>query len=174
MADYYTVFKSNHFDVTDEKYYKNILRGIVCNDFINKLDLSPQQAFGGYGDAGYYPLASQSETIQELMSEDIEFFDENGDNTPDIADIDYYDKIYDSIGNILWDRFDDDGNLEYLDLFYEALQNVIDDNTKIAIHTISHEKLKDVHSEIVVITKDSIDYNTSQQFIDDLNKKTDK
>ena len=122
-----------------------------------------KHGFGAYDCINYYPLPSQCSEIETYIKDGIKLFDENN-NLIAAENIDDYDKIYDSEGDLIFDRMDVD-NIDDTDSFYEALKEVIAPDSAIAIQMIGSEKLNQMFSEAVIITNDTIEFHSLNDII---------
>ena len=115
--NYYATARTNYFHVTDVEKFKELTKGLSAEDVsIVNDDKDPTlYAILFDGSADWYEPISMFDDFQSTLDSmkndtgSIDLFDKN-DKPINIADVDEYDQIYDKDGDLIFDRWDNDGN----------------------------------------------------------------
>ena len=115
--NYYATARTNYFHVTDEEIFRKLTNGLSAEGItIVNDDKDPTlYAILFDGSANWYEPISMFDDFQSTLDSmkndtgSIDLFDEN--NKPiDIADIDKYEQVYDKDGDIIFDRWESEGD----------------------------------------------------------------
>lgn len=164
MANYNSIFKTNLFKVKDEEKFKELIRGLSGEDIYTETN-NGEFFVGGYCCPDYYPPASESSSADKIveLAKAGQLFDQDNNAVP-LDGIDNYDTLYDASGDVVYDKFDEYGDM---DIFYLKLQELLPENEVFILTQIGWEKLRYVDGFVSIVTSKDISFMSLEQYASD-------
>ena len=172
MADYIAYGRTNEFCVTDEEKFKKLLKGFPSGTQID-ISIDDHNVIRHFigslnGPLEWYKAASDVPDIKEMIINETDFYDRNGELIPAGTDLDNCEELYDKDGNLLFDRFDpDDGDCD-LTNFVKKLQNILPPKEAFVYIEAGHERLRYVGGYAIFATNCNIESTSFEKWAENL------
>ena len=172
MADYIAYGRTNEFCVTDETVFKKLLRGFPSGTItdVNVDDHNNVRHFIGSlnGPLEWFSPASDIPEIKEMIVNEADFYDKNGELIPEGTDFDDCNELYDKDGHLIFDRFDPDDPDTDIMGFVKRLQDILPPDEAFVYVESGHEMLRYVGGYELFATRSNIESTSFEKWASDL------